>query len=92
MIHKTTHAIIEGKVQGVCFREYTRQEACRAGVTGWVRNRTDGTVEALFSGSNEKVEFMCHWLHQGSPLSVVKKVDITILDESEYFSDFQIRF
>ncbi len=92
MSHKTIHAIIEGRVQGVYFREYTRQEACKSGVTGWVRNRTDGTVEALFSGPNEKVELMCDWLQQGSPLSVVKKVAITILHETENYSDFQIRY
>ncbi len=91
MSKKTIHAIIDGNVQGVFFREYTRREALKAGVTGWVRNKSDGTVETIISGSTESVVYMQNWLQQGSPHSTVLHVQITELEASETFSDFQIR-
>ncbi len=91
MIKKTIHAIIGGKVQGVFFRDYTRREALKTGVTGWVRNKSDGTVEAIISGSVDSVEHMQEWFRQGSPRSTVLHVKITEV-ESESFPDFQIRF
>jgi len=68
------HVIIEGRVQGVFFRAYTRDEAVRLGLSGWVRNRPDGTVEALVEGKKDDVEKMVRWFHRGSPNSAVKKV------------------
>lgn len=49
---------IEGRVQGVCFRYWTKQEADRLGLDGWVRNRADGSVEALFSGPGKLIDDM----------------------------------
>jgi acylphosphatase len=89
---KAIHAIVEGRVQGVYFRECTRQEAERLGLTGWVRNRRDGSVEALIVGESGKVAEMVVWLHRGSPISLVGKVTVTDYAENEEFSEFTIRY
>ncbi len=65
---------VEGTVQGVYFRDYTQQEARRLGLSGWVRNRPDGSVEAVLEGEAENVELMLTWLEGGSPMSNVSKV------------------
>jgi acylphosphatase len=52
------HVVVRGRVQGVGFRAFVEDEATRRNITGWVRNRRDGTVEALFSGSDETVADM----------------------------------
>jgi acylphosphatase len=54
-----------GRVQGVFFRDSTRREANRLGVTGWVRNRPDGTVEAHVEGAPEAVEALVRWARDG---------------------------
>lgn len=92
MDQKTIHVIIEGKVQGVFFREYTRREAVKAGVTGWVRNKSDGTVEAIVSGPSSKVEHMQKWFAEGSPHSTVLHVSVETINPSDTFQDFTIRF
>lgn len=56
---------VSGRVQGVGFREALREEAERAGLTGWVRNRADGTVEALLQGEAESVEAVVAWARRG---------------------------
>lgn len=57
--------LVSGKVQGVWFRESTRQEAQRLGVGGWVRNLPDGRVEAVFTGPANAVDQMVAWCHRG---------------------------
>jgi acylphosphatase len=52
------HVVVEGFVQGVGYRDFTRRAALRLGVSGWVRNRSDGTVEALIAGTPADVEAM----------------------------------
>lgn len=75
MNQRRVHAIVHGRVQGVFFRDYTRQKARELGLSGWVRNLPDRTVEAVFEGPSEKVEEMLAWLYSGSPLSEVTSVD-----------------
>ena len=65
------HCIISGRVQGVWFRGWTRQEAAALGLDGWVRNLADGSVEALFSGPEETVREMIERCRQGPPLARV---------------------
>lgn len=62
---------IEGRVQGVGFRAWTKREAVSLGLDGWVRNRRDGTVEAIFSGEEAAVRRMVSICHKGPPLSHV---------------------
>jgi acylphosphatase len=71
---KRVHVIVEGRVQGVFFRAFTRDEAVRLGLSGWVRNRSNGSVEAIIEGEKTAVEKMLQWFYQGSPNSVVEKV------------------
>jgi acylphosphatase len=66
---------VRGRVQGVFFRESTRREAERLGVRGWVENRDDGTVEALFEGAAEAVDAMVTWCASGPPQASVEGVD-----------------
>ncbi len=72
---KRIHAIIHGRVQGVFFRETTCQQAKTLGLTGWVRNLADGTVETEFQGEEKTVTRMLDWLPQGSSLSEVTRVE-----------------
>lgn len=74
---KRVHIIIEGRVQGVFFRDYTRTQARQLGLTGWVRNRPEGTVEAIVEGDASEVDWMINWFNQGSPMSKVTGVQVT---------------
>ena len=66
---------IRGLVQGVWFRESMRLEAQRLGVTGWVRNRADGSVEAVVHGTPAAVEAMTRWAKRGPEQARVERVD-----------------
>lgn len=68
------HVIVEGRVQGVGFRAYVEREARARGLRGWVRNRSDGSVEAVFSGEEEDVESMLVACHRGPRMSLVRDV------------------
>lgn len=92
MADKTIHAIIEGRVQGVYFRDHTRQEAERLGLCGWVRNLPNGSVEALIVGESGKVDRLVTWLHRGSPRAIVSRVITTERTDTEEFSEFTIRY
>ncbi|HYN37727.1 MAG TPA: acylphosphatase [Rhodospirillales bacterium] len=67
---------IEGQVQGVWFRGWTVQEAVRRGLAGWVRNRSDGSVEALFAGPEAAVEAMLAACRDGPPSARVTHVTV----------------
>ena len=66
--------IIEGRVQGVWFRDSTRRQAIALGVTGWVRNRPDGTVEVLAEGPEDRVRMLEAWCHKGPSAARVTQV------------------
>ena len=74
MITKQLH--IYGTVQGVWYRESMRQEAARQGVTGWVRNRLDGSVEAVVQGTPEALQQVIDWCRRGPEQAVVTRVDV----------------
>ena len=67
---------MSGRVQGVFFRDSTRRAAQSRGVTGWVRNNDDGTVEAHFEGDDEAVESMVAWTRKGPRHAEVADVDV----------------
>lgn len=71
------HLIIEGRVQGVWFRESTRRQAVPLGVTGWVRNRPEGTVEAVLEGPNNAVLKLVAWCKIGPSSARVDHVHET---------------
>lgn len=78
MIRK--HVIVHGSVQGVGFRYWTRAEADRLGVTGWVRNRLDGTVEAEIEGAESAVTALETWLSHGPSMASVTGLDSTVIE------------
>jgi acylphosphatase len=86
------HVVIHGLVQGVYFRASTRDEAVRLGVAGWVRNVSDGTVEALFEGGKKNVEEIVAWCYKGPPGARVIKVDLTWEPYRGEFGHFDIRY
>jgi acylphosphatase len=69
--------VVSGQVQGVFFRHTCRREALRRGVTGWVRNCPDGTVEAVFEGPEDAVSAMVAWARAGPAHAVVDDVQVT---------------
>ena len=68
------HVIVEGRVQGVGFRAHVEREAKTRGLKDWVRNRSDGSVEAVFSGEEEDVQSMIVACHRGPRMSLVRNV------------------
>ncbi|MCG8510271.1 MAG: acylphosphatase [Rhodospirillales bacterium] len=71
---KTVRVIVEGRVQGVWFRAWTQEQATRLGLDGWVRNRADGSVEALIHGPKAVVNDLLDALWEGPPSSRVDRV------------------
>lgn len=82
---------ISGKVQGVAYRANTEETAKERGVDGWVRNRDDGRVEAVFEGDRERVEGMITWCHTGSPRAEVEDVEVE-WEEPRNRSGFNVRW
>ncbi len=82
--------VIDGRVQGVAYRFETQYAAERIGVNGWVRNRPDGTVQALFEGERARVEEMIAWCRRGPALARVTAVDVSWEDYCGDLSDFRI--
>ncbi|MBW2466907.1 MAG: acylphosphatase [Deltaproteobacteria bacterium] len=89
---RRVHVVVEGRVQGVFFRAYTRDEAVKLGLAGWVKNRPDGTVEALVEGEKTAVDKMLAWFHQGSPYSIVKMVRATEEAPAGDLATFEIHY
>lgn len=85
----TRHLLIVGRVQGVGFRFYTERKARELGLTGWVRNRRDGSVEAVVQGAPEAVETMTAWARRGPPSAVVAEVRVS--EASGEFTEFEVR-
>jgi acylphosphatase len=84
--------IIEGRVQGVWFRDSTRREAISLGIFGWVKNRRDGAVEVLAEGPEDKVGHLTSWCHHGPPSAKVSKVKETREEWQGEFNSFDIVF
>lgn len=74
------HLHISGLVQGVAYRETMRHEAERLGITGWVRNRLDGSVEAVIEGDETALAAMLEWVRRGPPAARVSHVDVRECD------------
>ena len=68
--------VVHGRVQGVGFRESLRREAAREGISGWVRNRRDGSVEAMLQGEAGAVERLVAWAGDGPPGAQVTSIDV----------------
>lgn len=82
--------MISGLVQGVFFRHYTRKYAIQYNLTGWVKNRPDGKVEAIFEGAEDNINLMIDWCHSGPPSARISDIDITREEPTYTFPDFRI--
>jgi acylphosphatase len=85
------HVFVEGYVQGVFFRDTTRQRARSLGVAGWVRNRIDGRVEAVFEGEAAAVHEMVRFVQQGPPEAMVTHVDVQYGEYTGELHTFSVR-
>ncbi len=86
------YTIITGKVQGVFFRMETQRAARSHGVTGWVRNKMDGSVEAVFEGEEVDVKATLRWCRTGPPHALVSRVDVTWQDYAGEFEAFEVTY
>jgi acylphosphatase len=82
--------IVSGRVQGVGYRDATARQARARGVAGWVRNRPDGTVEAVFEGGPEAVAALVAWCEQGPRMALVERVD-AVEEPDEGLTGFEVR-
>ena len=92
MENKRAHILIHGRVQGVFFRAKAQQKAQELGLTGWVRNNSDGSVELVAEGEDVKVDSMVEWCHEGPSRAVVRHVSVDMEPHSGEFSEFRIEY
>ena len=85
------HVSIRGRVQGVCFRMYTHERARELGLAGWVRNRYDGTVEAVFEGEDADVKAMVDWCRTGPAYASVAEVSVDWQEPKGHDRGFGVR-
>ena len=81
---------INGRVQGVFFRLRAKEEADKLGLTGWIKNNGDGSVECLAEGEKDKLVQFIEWCNQGSEAAKVEKVEVNWQPYSAEFSGFKI--
>lgn len=84
--------VATGRVQGVFFRMETKRTADRWGVAGWVKNRRDGAVEAVFEGEKKNVLAIVEWCKTGPPHSKVEDIEIKWEDDTEGLEGFYIKY
>jgi acylphosphatase len=88
---RRVQVVISGRVQGVAFRAHCQRQASLLGLTGWVRNLWDGSVEALFEGPSEAVDAMLGWCRRGPSSAVVTGVEVTEAEPGPPHRSFYIR-
>ena len=86
------HAYVFGLVQGVNFRYYTQREAVNRGLTGWVRNRFDGSVEVVVEGKKPALQKFLVFLHRGPPSARVDRVQSDWSEATGEFDRFRVRY
>ena len=89
---KRTHIIVSGKVQGVFYRDFARKNAEKLGISGFVRNLPDGTVEVVGEGEEDKLNLFVRECKRGSLTSFVKNADVKFEKPTGEFDGFEIRF
>jgi acylphosphatase len=85
------HARVRGRVQGVFFRTETRDRARSLGVSGWVSNRADGSVEVVFEGEREKLDSLLEWCRRGPRGASVDEVDVSWEEPRGDVAGFSVR-
>jgi acylphosphatase len=84
------HVVVHGRVQGVFFRDTARRQADSRGVSGWINNRPDGAVEAVFEGDADAVESMVRFCREGPRGAEVERVEVNE-EEPEGLTGFEVR-
>lgn len=84
------HIFITGRVQGVGFRHFTRKNADKIGITGWVKNLPDGRVEALFQGPEQKVNELIDRCKEGPISAYVKEIDVNKAEDTKDHDSFEV--
>ncbi len=97
MVQKQTElcrfqAFIEGRVQGVGFRQYALERAEALGISGYVRNHWDRTVEVVAEGPQQEIDIFLDWLHEGPPLAMVTKVSVHWLAPTGEHTGFKVTY
>ena len=87
---RRVHVIVQGDVQGVFFRDTVSRAASERGVAGWVRNNSDGTVEAVFEGPEDAVDALVEICREGPRAAHVGEVEVSP-EEPEGLKDFEVR-
>ena len=90
MYQVRAHIFIYGNVQGVFFRRSARSKADELGVVGLIRNRKDGSVEAIAQGPKDKVDAFIKWCKKGPPFAKVEKVEVEWKKNLEDFEEFEV--
>lgn len=91
-MQKQFKAVVHGMVQGVSFRYYTRREANKLNIVGWVANQPDGTVHVVAQGDAAQLEQFLAFLHEGSPAAHVTRVDVGWQSPTEPYTTFNVRY
>jgi acylphosphatase len=89
---KRVHLQINGLVQGVCYRMYACDEAERLGLTGWVHNRHDGSVETVAEGEETKLNKFAEWCRKGPPAARVTSVEADYSDATGEYDSFTVGY
>jgi acylphosphatase len=90
MALKQVQLVVRGRVQGVFFRASAQREAKRLGLTGWVKNRSDGSVETVAEGEEEGLKELIAWANKGPSAARVDRVDVRWRSFSGEFFDYRI--
>lgn len=91
-IQSRLHAIVQGRVQGVSFRYYTQRRARELGLTGYVRNLWDGTVEVVAEGRRSELDQLLAFLQVGPRAAFVTQVDVRWLTPTKDLNRFEVRY
>lgn len=91
-VRRQVRLLITGRVQGVCYRATACDQALELGLRGWVRNRSDGSVEALAIGTPENVDAFISWCWQGPRAAKVEQVQVEPVQSGENLWSFEIRY
>lgn len=86
------HVVVSGRVQGIFFRSKTQEKAKELGVFGWVKNLSEGRVEAVFEGEKPQVEEILKWAKKGPPGAIVSDLNVIWEEYRGEFSNFEIRY
>lgn len=86
------HIFIEGRVQGVGFRDFTKVNAEEIGIYGWIQSLPDGRLEAIFAGPLDHIREMVNRCEEGPGPSVVDDIDITVEEPDREYNGFEVRY